>query len=523
MTLNEKPDAIDGNRQKTKKIAVNTLVLFLRMLVLTVVNLYSVKLVLNGLGVVSYGVYNAIAALVTSGSCLSVPLAMSTQRFYSYAIGENNCGQLRQIFSASMLLTALIAAGIAVVFSLIGPWFISNHMTIPATHVTSAVCLFFLSLAAFAFSLLQIPFLAAIFAHEEMGVFALFSTIDCLLKLLLACFLYHATADRLVFYGAGLALISFVTFFCYTVYARRRYQECRYNRNVDGKLMRELMSFSGWTFYGTLTSIATVQGSALALNVFFGPVTNVAFGIGNQIYNAMNSLANSTVVAFRPAMIKSFAGKDYDYLGKMFSSGNKMIFYLLLILVIPLSVDTENVLAIWLGEANVNGETILFARLYMIYAILLALHNPVSIIIHATGKIRNYTLFVETAMLSGFLISIILFYMGSPSYWLMLSLIAACAVAHALRLVFLHKSYGKLRIRPYFTEFVVPALIISFICTSISLFAAEEITTVMPLLHIIEVGIVSTILILTCVLSFGVTKAERKQIVSFLSNRLKSR
>ena len=144
-----------------------------------------------------------------------------------------------------------------------------------------------------------------------------------------------------------------------------------------------------------MTSVATIQGSALALNVFFGPIINTAFTIGNQIYNAMNTLSGSSVIAFRPAMIKSFAGKDHEYLGKLFAMSNKLIFYLLLMLIIPLSVDTRNMLSVWLGKDSVNTEMIMFVRLYMIYTIALVMHNPITIIIQATGKIRNHTLIVE--------------------------------------------------------------------------------------------------------------------------------
>lgn len=521
MSTNRNTGMENGNKQKTKKITVNTLVLFLRMLVLTVVNLYSVKLVLNSLGVVDYGIYNAIAALVTSGTCISSTLAMSTQRYYSFAIGKGNEQQLNPIFSASLLLTIFLATAIVLIFSIIGPWFINSHMTIPEARLSSAIYVFYFSLTAFVFVLIQIPFLAAIFAHEDMGVYALISTIDCLLKLLLAYCLYKTSANRLVYYGAGLMIVALITFLCYTLYAKHKYSECRYSRITNKQQIKELMSFSGWTFYGTMTSVATIQGSALALNVFFGPIINTAFTIGNQIYNAMNTLSGSSVIAFRPAMIKSFAGKDHEYLGKLFAMSNKLIFYLLLMLIIPLSVDTRNMLSVWLGKDSVNTEMIMFVRLYMIYAIALVMHNPITIIIQATGKIRNYTLLVESVMLAGLPVSICLFYAGMPPFYLMVSLIISCVAAHIIRLVFLSNFYKAFTVRAYLKDFIIPASIISVISSITTIYLAAKLPTISPLLHLAAVCIISAMLTLVCILVFGLKKTEKKYMLSFLSNHLK--
>lgn len=511
---------VNQNNKKTKRIATNTVVLFLRMMVLTVVNLYSVRLVLNALGVVDYGVYNAIAALVASGTCITSTLAMATQRYYSFAIGRDKREQLGQIFSSSLLLTLLLAIFILFVFIIIGPWFIHSYMTIPEARVTSAIYVFYLSLATFMLALMQIPFLAAIFAHEEMGVYALVSTIDCIMKLLLACLLYQTFDDRLVFYSIGLVLVAIITFLFYTLYARSKYSECRYRRIENKQQIKDLLSFSGWTFYGTLTGIATIQGSALTLNVFFGPIINTAFTIGNQMYNAMNSLSGSSVVAFRPAMIKSYASNDYGYLNKLFYVGNKLLFYLLLLLISPLSIDTKNMLVLWLGENSVNDDMVLFVRFYMIYTIILTMNNPITIVMQATGKIRNYMLVVETIMLTGLPVSICLFKAGFPPFFLMMSLTISCTIAHIVRLVFLRNVYQKLSIKTYIIDFVIPAVAIVFISGSITMYASEELSNAVPLLHLALVCIVSTISTIVCVLVFGMTKVEKKYIMNLLSNRL---
>ncbi len=509
-----------GNEHKTKTIAKNTIVLFMRMLVLTIVNLYSVKLVLNGLGIVDYGLYNAIAALVTSSTCISSTLALSTQRYYSFAIGKGDHRKFQQTFSASLLLTVLLALTIMILFSIIGPWFIYNYMTIPASRLTSAINVFFLSLASFMIVLIQIPYLAAIFANEDMGVYALVSTIDSLLKLMLAYSISHATADRLVFYGIGLVIIALLTLTCYVFFATRNYQGCRCCKIENRSLMKELALFSGWTFYGTLASVVTTHGSALTLNVFFGPVSNAAFSIGNQVYNAMNSLSGSTVVAFRPAMIKSFARNDYNYLGRLFVSGNKLIYYLLLLLAIPLLADTDNVLAVWLGKNNVNVEMTSFTRLYIIYTILLSLHNPITTIVQATAKIRNYTLVVDSVMLAGLPLAILLFLDGKPSFWIMLSLIIACFIAHICRLFFLCRLYKEFRLGGYINKFVIPAIATTAISCIITIYISKVLPITNHLMHLVVVTFIATVATLFCIFTFVLTKGEKQKAFSFFVNRI---
>ena len=500
---------MNSNHYKTKRIAFNTIVLFLRMLILAIVNLYSVRFVLQALGVVDYGLYNAIAALVTMGTCVSSTLTTSIQRYYSFALGKGTNLELHQIFSSSVLLIILLSVLLLFFGGIIGQWFISYHMTIPETRYNTALFVFFFSLISFVISIMQIPFLAAVIAHEEMRVYSMVSTADSILKLLLALFLCCASADRLMLYGVGLFFIAVTSLLCYSIYALKNYKECRFCKVTNKGLLKEMLSFSGWNFYGTLTGVATIQGSSLILNIYFGPVTNTSFSIGNQIYNAMNSLINSVVVAFRPAMIKSFSVKDYKFFNRMFSLSNKIVFYLLLIIILPLLIDMRHILVMWLGESRVNEEIIFFARLYAIYTILLAIHNPITILMQAKGRIRNYVLTVESIMLLGLPLSLYFFYIGMSSYYLIVSLIITCLIAHVFRMLFLLFSPTGYTLCVYIKEFIIPAIVISLISSGI-LFLLRNIDYTIPILHLAGLCMSSLVIVFTCVLAFGLTKEERK-------------
>lgn len=499
---------VNGNDQKTKRIAINTIVLFLRMFVLTIVNLYSVRFVLIALGIVDYGLYNVIAALVTMGTCISGTLATSIQRYYSFALGKESTQDLTQIFSSSVLLIIHLSLLIVFFFSIVGPWFISYHMTIPETRYNTVLYVFFFSLISFVITTMQIPFLAAVFAHEEMRVYSIISTVDSILKLLLAYFLCLAPTDRLMLYGVGLVFIAVASFLCYAIYALKNYHECKFCKVTNKGLLKDMLSFSGWNFYGTLTGVATIQGSSLILNLFFGPVTNTSFSVGNQLYNAMISLINSVIVAFRPAMIKSFSINDFKYFNKLFSLSNKIVFYLLLILTIPLFIDMRSILIMWLGERSVNEEIIVFAKLYVLYTLFLALHNPITILMQAKGAIRNYVLSVESIMLLGLPLSICFFYIGMPSYFLIVSLIITCIIAHIVRMMFLFNTPIGYTLIDYIKQFVIPAIVISLISSSV-LFLLRNIDYSIPILHLAGLCMSSLVIVFVCLMVFGLTKEER--------------
>lgn len=305
-------------QNRSKRIASNTLVLFARMLIITFVNLYTVRWILAGLGTEDYGIFNAVAGVVTASTCVSSVLALSTQRFYSFAMGKGEQERLKEIFSVSLNIVMMIAFVLLVLFELAGPWLVSTQLTIPQERLEAAQWILQFSLFSFIFTLLQIPFIGAVFANENMGYYALISTIDCIVKLLIAYCIGMTGGDNLVYYGAALMLEAFMVMLLYVIIARRKYPECKYTIVKKKILYKELFSFSGWSFYGALAGVGMTQGSTIILNVFFGPIINAAFGIANQIYNAINTLTNSVVIAFRPAMIKAYSSNENGYLELLF-------------------------------------------------------------------------------------------------------------------------------------------------------------------------------------------------------------
>lgn len=504
-------------QNRSKRIASNTLVLFARMLIITFVNLYTIRWVLAGLGTEDYGIFNAVAGVVTASTCFSNVLALSTQRFYSFAMGKGDTERLKEIFSVSLNIVMLTALILFIIIELIGPWLISTQLTIPQERLEVAQWIFQFSLCSFIFTLLQIPFIGAIFANENMGYYALISTIDCIVKLLIAYCIGMTGGDNLLFYGAALMFEALMVMILYIIIAKKKYSECKYTIVRKKSLYKELFSFSGWSFYGALAGVGMTQGSTIILNIFFGPIINAAFGIANQIYNAINTLTNSIVIAFRPAMIKSYSAKENGYLEQLFFASSKAILYLLTMVLIPFIFEAETLLKLWLGKYT--PTMVLYSRLYAVYTICLALHNPITTIIQATGNIRKYSMYVESLTILCLPICWILFKLGMPSYYVFITMIGLCILAHIIRLLMLQKSISYLTIFKYMERLVLPGILI-ISATTLIVYCVETLNT-NRILQLILSFAVSAISISILLYTVGISKTERKLIKELVNRKIK--
>ncbi|WP_206081659.1 lipopolysaccharide biosynthesis protein [Hallella mizrahii] len=504
--------------RKTKKIASNTIILFIRMMAIMVINLYAVRVVLNGLGQEDYGIFNAIAGVVLTSTFISSSLAIAIQRFYSFALGQHQSDRLQSIFSASINIVVVLAVIIIVVFETAGIWFIEHRMTIPLYRMDAVHWLFQMALFTFTLSFLQIPFTASIFANEDMGYYAGISFLECIGRLLVALLIASAPLDRLMFYSSGLLLVALLTFSSYGALAIYKYGYCRYNKIKDKGIYKQLLSFSGWTIYGTFTGVGLIQGHAILLNMFFGPLANAAFSIANQAYNAFNTLSNSIVLAFRPAMIKAYSGEDKSYLDTLFQISNKFILYLLIAVSIPFICETREILYLWLGRHNTTELTVLMTRLFAVYCVCQTIHNPITIIIQATGKIKYYYSCVESVTVLAIPVSWLLFHLRFPVFFGFVSIIAFCIFAHGLRLAFLKHYYSSFNLCHYIMQFILPATIVAAAVLFITryareLFHAESAGYLLQIFLVFATSVPST-LVLTYLL--GLTHTEKQELRNYV-------
>lgn len=504
------------NSSQSSKIAINTILLYARMVFVTVINLFSVRIVLKSLGTEDYGIFNVVVGIVTMFNCVSSVLATTTQRFYSIRIRLHETEKLREIFAASMNLYILMSVVVIILGESIGLWFLNTYLNIPPNRIIAANWIYQFSIFSFAFTLLYAPYLSSIIVNEDMGIFSLISIADCFLKLIAAIITLYVNYDRLISYCGMLLFISIIILITYHIIAKYKYKECRYKRVTNKSLYKQIGSFSLWTLVGSLASVGMNQVNTILINIFFGPITNASRAVAMQVNTAITSLSANFITAARPAMISTYASGDYEYLNRLFSLSNKFIYYFLLIILVPIFINAEYVLSWWLGTSQ--GQTTLFVRLIIIYAFILSLNNPISIIIQAIGRVKQYYLAVEIFTIACPVVTYFLFRSGYEASTSFVAMIFAVILSHIIRVICLKHYYHSFKIKTYFSNFLLPAMMISGIVIFINykIFFLD----INPIWRILAQFFISAVTTLVLTFFLGLSQQERKSILTLLKSKI---
>lgn len=507
------------NSSNTKRIAKNSTLLYVRMMVVMIINLYTVRLVLNALGAQDYGINNVVAGVITMLMSVSSVLSTATQRYYSYSIGENKLESLRNIFSTSINIYAILSLIVIIFGETVGLWFVNTQLVIPAGRLIAANWIYQFSIFSFIFTFIQVPYSAATIAHEDMGIFAIISIAECVLKLLSVLLILLIPLDRLIIYGATLFLISAFVLISYVIVGYRNYAECRYQKPTEKTLFKELLSFSGWSLFGSVAGVGMSQVNTILVNIFFGPLVNAARAISFQFNMAVSSFSGSFLMAIRPPMIKSYAEESYLYLNKIFNLSNKFIYYCLLMISLPLMFEMNTILNFWLKTTD--PQTVLFSRLILVYSLIMTLNNPISIIIQATGHVKEYHIAVETFTLLCVPATYILFKLGYPAYTTYIVMIIAAVASHVVRLICLKKYYLPFSYSEYIKSFLLPAFLITIVTSLIVLQIHGSITN--SLFRIFAVIFFSVLTVAILAVLIGLSKSEKevlRQLIYSLKQKI---
>lgn len=372
-----------------KRIAKNTLFLYLRMGLVLVVSLFTTRVVLQALGVEDYGIYNVVSGFVTMFAFLNTSMSNGVQRFYNFSLGSKSAYNITDVYNTAIQIQGLFALILLFLLETFGMWYIYNEMVIPAERFFAALWVFQFSVLSLIILVLQIPYAASIMAYERMDYYAYLSIFDVLSKLGIAYAVKYFYTDKLVLYGVFNMLVSLILFFLYFGYAKKNFKDLKLDFKIRKQLFKPMLSFSGWNMFGSFAYMIKGQGLNMLLNVFFGPIVNAARGISNMVMSAIQGFQSNIVVAFRPQLVQSYAAGDNRRVTKLFYSLSKVSFILLALLSIPVMIEIEYILHIWLGE-TIPDYTISFTVLVLINMLVSSLNSPVSQVVHATGRMKNY-------------------------------------------------------------------------------------------------------------------------------------
>ena len=424
----------------TRRVARNTLLLYVRMFLLMLIGLYTSRVVLQALGETDFGVYTEVGGFVALFSLLSGPLSGAVSRFLAFELGKGEDGNPGAVFSSAVLSQAAIAVLVVLIALLVGPWYISHHLNIPPGRIDAARTVFLFSLAAFFINLVSVPYNASIVAHERMDAFALIGIFEGAAKLGVALLIAAAPPDRLVPYGALMALVALAVRLCYGLYCRRHFPECRKVRGARGGTIREMFSFAGWNFLGSGAAVLREYGGTLLLGFFFPPALAAARGLATQVNGVVYQFVSSFTTALNPQITKSYAAGNRDYMMGLVLRGSRFSFFLLLAVCLPVLLNTPWLMDVW--QHTVPAHTVPFVRWVLVFTIIESFSYPLVTAMLATGDIRDYQLVVGGLQLLNLPLAWWLLRLtGTPEvvYIVAASLAVACLAA---RLWMLRKMIG---------------------------------------------------------------------------------
>ena len=430
-----------------KRIAKNTIYLYLRMLFVMAVGLYTVRAILNILGVVDYGLYNVVGEMVTMFAFMNKTLSTSSQRYFSVALAKNDRENLKRVFSLNLTMFSILGAIVVFLLETVGLWFVNNKMTIPPERMMAANVVYQLSILSMIFQILVVPYMALVIAYEKMGVFAIIGMVEAIGKLGIVFFLTVFYLDKLIIYAILVLLLAVGTSMWYVIYCLKHYSESHFRWYWNKQEALELLGFSGWHFMGTFTATCRSQGINILINLFFNLTVNAARAVSYQVYSAVFQLVNNFFTAVKPQLYKSYGEGQLEDMYKLINRSTIICTYLLSILVFPLMANTEFILEWWLKE--VPGYTVVFTQLVLINGLVDAINLPLTASALATGKIRKYEITLCSINLLNIPVSYIAFKLGAPPYVTMvISIILACASVIARAIIL--KGMIQLSLHSYF-------------------------------------------------------------------------
>lgn len=504
-----------------KRIAKNTILLYVRMGVIMLIGLLVSRYIIKALGQDDYGLYGAVGGIVIGFSFLNGVISSACNRYFSMELGKNNLNALHKVFCLNV--TIFIGVGILILLlaETIGLWYLNCKMDFPPERANAVNWVYQFSILSFMVSMMTIPYQAIVIAREHMGVFAVSSLVEATLKLLLVLILIKINYDKLVCYAFLMFCLTLSMSLFYFLYSTHKYQECHYKFYWNKPLFKEIIGYTGWNIIGAIAGIGRFQGTnTIILNKFFGLPVNAAWQVAYQnFYTNVNNFVTNFSKAFNPQIIKSYAVNERESMLKLVFQSSKFSYMLLFFIILPVYIETRFLVNIWLWKIDIPEFAIPFSRLILLVALIDTLSYPIMTAVQATGKIKWYQIVVGGVLLTILPVSYLLLrYLDFGPKTVFGVLITTSVISQILRLFFMKKLHG-MSIRMYLKYVILPIIKVSLFSIAVAVIAK----------YLMGNGIwqsLTEIVICFCVTGLfvfllGMTKTERKHFLEMLFKYLK--
>jgi O-antigen/teichoic acid export membrane protein len=501
---------------RSKHIVKNTGALYIRMLFLMIVQLYTSRIILNVLGVEDYGIYNLVGGIVVIMQFMNNSLALAVNRYITFSLGKGNIQESRKVFSMAVNIHIILSFVAVFLLETIGLWFINTHLVIPLNRMFAANVVYQFSILSFILIIMRVPYNATIISHEKMGIYAYISIFEGLAKLGILYLLIISSIDQLEFYSFLTFVVSLIVFILYFIYTKSQFQETKYHYIWEKSLFIEMSKYAGYSTFGNLATSFVNQGQSILLNMFFGPVLNAVRGISMQVNGAVCGFISNIYTAVNPQITKSYAEDDEIYMKKLVYSSTKFSIYILLLLIIPLFFEIDFVLNIWL--VKVPQYTNSFCRLILLNSLICYYATPSVIAIQATGNVKRIHLWTGSINLLNLVFSYVALKSGLFLPTIVFMIQIGISFLMVLATLLIQRKELNFKLLEYSINVIFPSIkvaLLSLFVPSIIFFALKD-----NIYRFVLLCLLSTICTIIIIYYIGLNKQTRVFVINKIRNKL---
>ena len=509
---------IESSSVKAKRAAKNTAIMYIRMLFMMIIGLYTSRVILESLGINDYGLYNVIGGVVGFLGFINSSLAVATIRYITYEQGQHaNVDRLHSVFCTARTIHLFLSAVIFILAETIGLWYVLNVLKVPDGRMTATLVVYQFTILQSIISIISVPYNALINAYEKMSAFAYISIYESIINLSIAFIIKYIPYDRLMIYGFLLMLMQISVQIIYSKYCRRNFLEVNGKWVFDISQFKEMLKFALWISNGTLAVVAYTQGLNLLLNAFYGPVVNAARGIAVQVQQKIFMFCSNFQTSIKPQIIKSYSEGDFNYLHKLILNSSNISFYLIFLISLPVFIQAPFILNKWLTE--VPEYSVSFLRLTLIVGLLESLKMPMNTSIHATGNIKLFQTFEATSLLLIIPISYVCLKLGYSPTSVFIVQAVLFFVAQIIR-GFIVCPAIHMALTTYFKDCLMKIMIVISVPSILMTITEYCLPIINEWLHFFISCSLSFILSCISILYIGLDRNMRFKVRSFIKNKI---
>ena len=498
-----------------KKIAKNTLYLYLRSAVTMLVSLYTSRVILSVLGAVDFGIYNVVGGIVMMASFVNAALSVASSRFLTFELGRGNIDNLKKTFSASLTLHIIVALLVLVFAETVGLWLFYTKLVIPEERMDAAFWVFQFSVVLMMITFTQVPYNSCLIAHENLSVYAYVGLYDSISKLGIVYLLMISPIDKLVFYSLLLLINTALVQLFLRYYTINKYEECHLSIIKDKQIYKNLFSYSGWNLVGGLSYVVQGQGISILLNMFFGPVVNAARAITTQIQNASLQFINNFLTAVRPQVVKNFAKEDYDGMYNLTFQAGKISMYLLLAILLPICFELKYILALWLG-GNAPDQTYIYGEIVLITCYLDQYCQIINMPYGAIGKMMAGNLGGGIIQMLALPLGYLCLIFDLPSYFVFYAILITI-IFKTIYIWILTHSFIKFEWSVVAKTLFFPTIIVTILSMIVPLFIIKIMDE--SFLRFVTLSILSELSLFYIIFKIGLTIREKQSVTDVIKNK----